>query len=504
MIPSARGAGYRRFYLYSALSIAVLAAAIACGALLTVALRGAGLGPAPTAEDVSRALSLAIAILVFALPVGGAHLVLIARGLRDPVERASDARHGYLAFWMLASFFAALLAGTIAISMRLGFAGTRTPEPDLAPFVAAVLVAGVIGAVGFLWARATPPATHRRQGAASRLAMLLAMAFAASATIGFATGAAQLARAGFRGGSFDGARPFFEAQVRSGAASLAYALVLWAVAVRWQWRWREDRERALIEVALYSAGIAFVLTGLALEGRGLAQIVVDDAGVPALTDAWPWLALGVLLGLPHFVLMSADRGRNGHPPVVVDRLSWAAPSLAGLGLTIAGLSIGWAELTEHLFFAGPRATTAEIALPLSLLLFGIATYLPAWRSFMRLAADPESAIRRFYLFSVVCLALLATVILGALALYQLITGAFGTGTANSVRDGVSLVVPACLAAAAFAWHLTLLLRDQRAARAVAEPETAPDPLLATLEAVRSRELSVADAAARIRAQGGPR
>src|SRR5439155_15238594 len=69
-----RAGGFRRFYLYSALSIAVLAAALGIGALLNAVLRAAGVGTALGAADLSRTISLTIAVLAFALPVGGVHL----------------------------------------------------------------------------------------------------------------------------------------------------------------------------------------------------------------------------------------------------------------------------------------------------------------------------------------------------------------------------------------------------------------------------------------------
>ena len=67
---TSRGAAYRRFYLYSALSVAVIATAVALAILLHLGLQTAGFGARPLSNEPSRNLSLAIALLAIALPVG--------------------------------------------------------------------------------------------------------------------------------------------------------------------------------------------------------------------------------------------------------------------------------------------------------------------------------------------------------------------------------------------------------------------------------------------------
>jgi len=80
----------RSTYLYAALSIAGGAIAIALVALLSLALELAGLRALPVSDvSIRERVSVAVAILIFALPVGGIHLWLVARSLRDEPERTS-------------------------------------------------------------------------------------------------------------------------------------------------------------------------------------------------------------------------------------------------------------------------------------------------------------------------------------------------------------------------------------------------------------------------------
>ena len=55
---TSRGAAYRRFYLYSALSVSVIALTIAATLILREGLHRAGFGIAANATDVSRSVAL--------------------------------------------------------------------------------------------------------------------------------------------------------------------------------------------------------------------------------------------------------------------------------------------------------------------------------------------------------------------------------------------------------------------------------------------------------------
>jgi hypothetical protein len=57
VIASSRGAAYRRFYLYAALSVSVIALAVAAMLLLRQGLQLVGFGVRPLPADVSRAVA---------------------------------------------------------------------------------------------------------------------------------------------------------------------------------------------------------------------------------------------------------------------------------------------------------------------------------------------------------------------------------------------------------------------------------------------------------------
>jgi len=137
----------------------------------------------------------------------------------------------------------------------------------------------------------------------------------------------------------------------------------------------------------------------------------------------------------------------------------------------------------------------DLTLAAALMGVGLIAYVPSWLAFdARTAA--ESAVRRFYLFTVVCLALIGGLVSGVLVLYNAITSIAGVGGEDAGRTALTWIAPALSLAAIFAVHLTLLLRDQRLTRA-GEPAPA-DGLLAILEDVRSGRVSVERAAATIR------
>jgi len=487
-----RAGGFRRFYLYSALSVAVLAAALGIGALLNAVLRAAGVGTALGAADLSRTISLTIAVLAFALPVGGVHLWLIARSLRDPVESGSEARHGYLNAWLLVALVVDLIAGTALISaLALPFPS----EP--APFIAALVVASAVGVAAWLWVDTTVPEDTRRRTQAARVAMAVTMIGTTLAIAGAAAAAGSLANTPPEPASLP---PFLTPelqarQLRGNLISGAYALALWSIALLRQWRWRADRDRALYTLAFYGAGVALVTIAAALEASALIRRADGTASLAAVTALWPALAAGALLVTVHLGLLLADRGRNGHPAVVTDRLVLAFPAAVGLAAALAGIALAWSRLVLG----------GELVSAAALVAIGGALYVPAWLALLRhTRTEPQSDVRRFYLFTVVCLALVATVLFGVVSVYNTLVAVLLIGSPNSARDGLAWLGAALAAGMAFAVHVWLLVRDQRRTRTIVEPQAA-DPLVDVLEAVRAGRLSIEDAAVRIRGEAsGPR
>jgi len=493
-------AGYRSFYLYSAFSIAVVALAVAAIALAQIGLRSAGIGPPPASADVSRAISLALALGIIAVPVGGAHLVLILRGMRDPLERESDARHGYLSLWTAGALVAVLIEGFVLVSVL----GNSGPAADPSGPIAVGAVASALGLAAFAWARSTPSRSHRWRVAGARVVMVIALVSAAAQAAAAAGAEGQLflrpldaaCPPGVVCARFTLPASFFQEQLRIGTFDSAIALFVWIIGVAWQWPWRSERQGLLYGVVFYGAGTAVALPSLALEASGLAQLALDGKLAPVVAP-WSPLAAGVVSLLPALALLLAAR-RRAEIPGGVDRLLLAVPALVGLGTGIGGLALGWAEITDHLLFEAAPGVLSDVATPVALVTLGLVAYAPAWRRFDRLTRDdPADAARRFWLFTVVCLALLAAVVASVAAIYSAISGALGVGGPIAAQNAVTFAASALLAAGTFVAHLVLLLRDQRRSRAV-EASAETDPLASLLEDVRAGRTSVPDAAARIR------
>ncbi len=235
-------------------------------------------------------------------------------------------------------------------------------------------------------------------------------------------------------------------------------------------------------------GGAFGIAGAIRFGR-------DQNEAGAFTATWPFIAAGALLVATHLTLLLADRGRNGHPAVTTTRLSLAFPALVGLGLMVGGLGVAWHAGLER-DEATARRLTDELIQGVVLLGVGAAAYLPSWLAFDR-RTTAASAVRRFYLFTVVCLALVAGLLSAVVVLYEALTAASGAGDPFAGRTALTWLMPAAALAVIFTAHLRLLLADQRATRAV-ETAVPADPLIVLLDAVRAGRVSAEQAAATIR------
>jgi hypothetical protein len=509
VIAPSRSASYRRFYLYSALSMAVIAAAVAGAVLLRLALLSAGFGPHRSDADASRTISLAIALLAVALPVGGAHLWLIARSLADPAERAAGVRHQYLNLWLAFAFLVVLFAGQSALSTVGTYDGL-----DATIQVSMASVAAIVGAIAAWWISRTPPGSPKPRIRTAVVVMLVSMAVAAGAIGTAASGA---------GGVFQNAgspmppmppiqpgmpveyqayQRYSQVQAfRSGLLTAGLALTIWATAFTWQRSWPAARDRLAYALVGYGAGTAAFLVGIPFLIAGAIRYAGDASQISAFTTAWPAVASGALLVTVHATVLLGDRGRNGHPPVTTVRLILAVAALVGLGLVVGGLSLGWHALLERDVVL-PRHLAEDLTQAIALLAVGALTYVPSWRAFDR-RAPTDSAVRRFYLFTVVCLALVVGLVSGVIVLYNAITSAARVGDADAARTALTWVLPLLVVALLFVGHLRLLLREQRLTRGVERPLSGEpaDPLVALLEDVRAGRVSVASAAETIRRPG---
>jgi hypothetical protein len=501
VIAPSRGAAYRRFYLYSALSITVIALAIAAGLLVREALHLVGFGDRSLPADVSRAVALAVALIAFAVPVGGVHLWLILRSLRDPLEGAAGIRHQFLNLWVTFALLAELFAGTALIGSVAQDATT-----DVTGQGAAMIVAAVVAAVGAWWIRRTPTASFQHRVRAGVAVMFVAMAFAAF-QIGNAASAAgglfalPYASPQFLPLGFD-PRTFQEQTLRSSYLVAGLGLAVWSFGYAWQRPFRETRDRFGYALAGYGFGCALLLDGVAYGIGGGIRFARDPAQAEIFTAAWSVLAAGALLVVVHATFLLLDRGRNGHPPITTTRLMLAFPALVGLAAIVGGLAVGWHAVVEREVLR-PQQFADDLIQAAALGGVGILAFVPSWLAFdARTTAD--SAVRRFYLFTVVCLSLVAGLISGVVFLYNAITTLIGVGNpvggGDSGRAALTWLVPALALAASFAIHLSLLLRDQRATHAP-EPVAPADPLTKLLEDVRAGRVSVESAAATIRGSG---
>ena len=497
MIAPSRGAAYRRFYLYSILSISVVALAIAAMLLLREGLQVVGFGVRSIPEDVSRAVALAVALIAFSVPVGGAHLWLILRSLADPAEWANGVRHQFLNLWVAFALVAELIAGATLINTAV----YSTPA-DVTGQVAIMVVVVIVGAIAAWWIGRTPPASSQPRVRAGIIVMLISMAVAA-----FSLGSAASAAGGLFAhpytppnsfpGPFD-PRPYQEQSFRTSYFTAGLALAIWSFGFVWQRPFRETRDRFAYALAGYGLGTALLLVGAAFGIAGAVRFARDPAQAESFTGPWAPMAAGALLVAVHLALLLHDRGRNGHPALTITLLLLAFPALVGLGCTIGGLGLAWHAVVER-EVVPTHVFTHELTQAAALLGVGLAAYVPSWAAFTA-RATADSAVRRFYLFTVVCLSLIGGLVSGVLVLYNAITTLIGVGGTDAGRAALTWLVPALALALAFTIHLTLLLRDQRRTRA-AEPAATADPLLALLEDVRAGRVSVEAAAATIRGPG---
>ncbi len=500
MIAPSRSAAYRRFYLYSALSIAVIACAIAATLLLRIALLAATGLPVP-ADETSRNVALAVALFAIGVPVGGAHLWAIVRSLRDPGERSAGLRHQFLNLWVAFALLVILFAGEGAFSAQFPIAGT-----DVTFQASIAAIAAIVAAIAARWISRTPPVSSQPRIRGAVVVMLVAMATAAFAVASAAGGAGGIwLNASLPLTPIDANRldpnlrgpSYHEGAFGTGLLTAGLALTIWSIGFSWQRRLTESRDRLGYALLGYGIGMLALLTGTALSINGGIAFARDPRQLSLFTSTWPVTAVGALLVAVHATVLLSDRGRNGHPPVTTTRLLLAFPSLVGVGLLVSGLSLVWHSFLERDVVTATRLTD-DVVLGAALAAIGLAASFPAWRAFdARTTAG--SAVRRFYLFTVVCLALVGGLISGVLILYYAITAIARVGERDAPLTALSWILPAVLLGAIFAAHLVLLLRDQRRTRAT--ETAAPDTLVALLEDVRTGRVSVDDAAAKLRAPG---
>ena len=265
----------------------------------------------------------------------------------------------------------------------------------------------------------------------------------------------------------------------------------------WQRRWTDSRDRLGYALLGYGVGTVAFLAGGAFAISGAIRFLRDPLQVGVHRCVGAASPRARCSSSSHATLLLRDRGRNGHPAVTTTRLLLAFPALVGLGSIVGALGLAWHAVLERDVMPAQHVAD-DLAQAAALLVIGALAYVPSWLAFS-VRTTAESAVRRFYLFTVVCLALVAGLVSSVIVVYNAITALAGVGEQDAGRTALTWVVPALVLAAIFAAHLALLLRDQRQTRATEPPPA--DPLVALLEDVRAGRVSVERAAATIRGAG---
>lgn len=504
-----RAASFRRFYLYSALSIAVLAASFGVAALLSRSLEYAGLAlRTPSEEDLRRTVSFALAVLVFAVPVGAAHFALIRRSLADPVEAAADVRHFYLNAW-IAFAILVVMSALAAIAQNV-----LNDSRDVATQSAFLVVAASVGLAAWRWRERTPAPTRKWEAICGTVALAVAMLVAAVSLAGAVNALALLLvdqPAGPGGPLGPGGRlpPYSGSwadlharNLRNAGVYTAIALATWAFVARWQWRVPAVPLRRLYLTGAYAGGLAFLSFGAVNE---IEQALTPGVNLRGVSGPWPFLAIGLLVTPLHAAGLWRERRSWPAAPGYIAQLLAAVPALFGLALLLAGLVMWWQLFVEAVLlgrpsFLGAAQRAAGYTL-VGALLFGIGITALARST----RGAPRAEPRRFYLYTVICLALLATFLMGATTVYNVLVPLLGVTERGSGDRALQWSVPTLIGAVVFVTHLLVLRRDARADRppsaipAPPVPAFAADPLVALLGDVRAGRVEAADAAARIRA-----
>jgi len=506
-----RAASFKRFYLYSALSIAVLAASFAAAALLSRPLEYAGLAlRTPSDEDLRRTISFALSVLVFAIPVGLVHHRLIRRSLGDPVEAAADVRHFFLNAWIALAIL--VVMGALAAIAQNALNESR----DVATQSSFLSVALVVGFAAWRWREQTPAPTRKWEAVCGSVALLVAMLLAAVSLAGAVGAFARLLLdqpggplgPGGRLPPYSGSWADLHARdLRNAGVYTAIALATWAFVVRWQWRVPSVPLRRLYLTGAYAAGLAFLSFGAVNE---IEQALTTGATLRTVSGPWPFLAIGLLLTPLHAAGLWRERRSWPAAPGYIPQLLAAVPALFGLAQLLVGLVMWWQLFAEAVLlgrpsFLGAAQRAAGYTL-VGALLFGIGITALARST----RGAPRAEPRRFYLYTVICLALLATFLMGATTVYNVLVPLLGVTERGSGDRALQWSVPTLIGAVVFVTHLLVLRRDARADRPpsaiparqvpafAADPLDAPDPLVALLGDVRAGRVEAADAAARIR------
>jgi sterol desaturase/sphingolipid hydroxylase (fatty acid hydroxylase superfamily) len=506
----------RRLYLYVMSGIALAVLLVGLDILLSVIFHAVGIGEADriAARGPDRqALSVAAALIVVGLLVWGVHWWLVERSLRPDNPRHDEERAAAERALYLTLVLAVLLIfGVLAAVGLLEFATTRLlgfrassgvgVDPDSGSNLATVLVTGTAWAYHVM-IRQRDLRAGPLTGAAAWMpraylygATLLGLVFT-SYNMGSLLGAGVTAISGRVVDDF-GSSPQRQAAIAI-AGTVGWGIVWlghwwYAAAITRGTGWRAESERvARLRVAYFVAAIgslalataiyAFVALNGAI-GQALGTNVLGitagtmDAIVAPVVSLIPWAAAWLL----HRTLLFAEaRSANDSAQLsTADRLDAAVVALIGL-IGLAGGLAGLLHQLVDLASGGLDSDTwrQEFAFYAAAAVIGALLWFWNWRRLQaRHRADPsgeaDSTVRRAYLLIVVGAAVIVG--LGSLAfvLYRLFAEILDVGFGGEGIAEFSVPASVLVVAVVVATYHALVLRGDRALRAMAGVDSAAE------------------------------
>lgn len=495
-------AAARRLYIYGVSAISLLALAIGLTQLLGVALDqvsealGAGVIGGDGASSLDQ-LSMAIALVVVALPIWAVHWSLAERGIHG-AEAEHEQQSTIRAVHFLVVGLASLSAWFLSALGIVGpfFGALLGAENDVAPSSESIAMFVVAG-IGWAYHVRLRDRDLRSRRLTNDAAWLTRLYRHTGALIGLVVAglAASEGIATLLSAAVDRPLAGPEEWWRSSLAGALSRLLVGGAVFAYHWTDarrlvrdevgeddRRSRTRAtyfglviVIATTIVTFAVAGAVSSLVAWVLGVAQssdpaILVEDVLGPILA-ALPWLAVGVW---HRRTSLAESRAIGGTAEATTTRAALHLVSLVGLVF----IAVGSARLLGLIIEAaagqagiGPTDDPwrHDLAQFTGLALAGIVPWAWAWRKVVDRRLEPRergTASGRAYLYLVVGGALVAAVPSGALILYRMLNVVLGTERGAALADAAATPLGiAAVAAMVAAYHGRVLLADIRAADA---------------------------------------
>ena len=484
----------KRLYLYGVLGVALAILLWGVTSIFRLALQAigaaAGSGDAVGADVARDELSLAVALVLVAVPVLAVHLWLIRRTVVESPgaaadERASTIRAAYFCLVLTITGAIAVLQLYEVVQQLAGAALASQRVEGLAGATAALIVTGVAWLVHVWWRRSDFLAEPARTandwltraylyGGLFILAVLLAYWLAEILTVISSELAG--ARASWEPWQRDIVTPIAGAVGSAVGWSANWILALWLVRadppLGEAHRASRTRVGYFLAVLLVCSGAALVLVATSLQYvfSEILGVWQSYDGTRLAEDVFGPLLMAVpfvLVGWGHHRRLVREASAFGGPSRFASARRSALYGLAFVGLAGAaiGVAIAAQGMLDYLGASGVFDRTValrdEVAPGLGFALTGLVLWIPTWRLVRRdRAAEPllvaDSVPRRAYLLLVSALAVVATMVSLAYLAYQLIRAVLDAGPVEDPAWAVSGVV---VGGVVLGYHLLLLRAD---------------------------------------------